>query len=548
MADSSGSPEAEPGADGSHDAEEAVEAAPGAAPEAPRWAGPLAGAVAGALGGALGGAIGVTLAPVSVLGGVAAVTVAASGALVTRAFRHQEAPNEATDEISESRPGLVTEGADAGYQEQTVSPVIPVIPASPASPSPESPYESYADGLLGERSLMERLRLLQRLHDKRDEAGLQLCATEGFAWLGAGTSGCFLRQVGEQREVFFLGSEADFQSRPEAFTNCWLHTNARIQLQPLNAVICPEDTIRRGHVHTGFQNSYLSIAEELLEALHDSPGAVCVIGYSLGGALATLAALHLCCSGFTQIDLITFGSPRVGNEIFRDCFTDTCVRPSHVRVARYVNTLDIVPHVPFNPDDLDSSRQGQLWRRVEEALTIPQQQLTSSELHGNYVHVVPGTLLDGLSSSVAGVVSRLASMAAEYERLQMAAAVPMELVAEHGLAKYISSLQEASKPAWLCLSNRILAVSSPVHNALLQLRSREASSVATSSTWGFAMASAEATSSGIVAGLLLPQLVQDQTCLLVTQVLEIHLVPHRSSKLQKPDLDGVGIFGKLSKS
>ena len=348
---------------------------------------------------------------------------------------------------------------------------------------------------------MERLRLLQQLHNRRDEASLQqMCATEGLAWLGANSMGCFVRRHGEQSEVFFLGSEADFQSRPEEFTSCWLHTNARIQLQPLDAAIC-HDMIPGAHVHTGFQSSYLSIADELLGALREATGPLCIVGYSLGGALGTLAALQLCCRGFTQIDLITFGSPRVGNESFRDCFTERCLRPNYVRMARYVNTLDIVPHVPFNPEDVDSTRQGQLWRRVEEALTIPQQQLTggSSSDHGNYVHVVPPTVLDGLSSSVAGVVSRLASIAAESERLRMAAAVPIEIVAEHGLSKYVCTLQEASRPAWLCLSNRLLAAGSPMHNALLEFQARRVqNSVAVNPSWGIAMASgaAEATICG----------------------------------------------------
>ena len=266
-----------------------------------------------------------------------------------------------------------------------------------------------------------------------------------------------LRQVGELREVFFLGSEADFQSRPEAFTTCWLHTNAQIQLQPLDVLICPEATIPRGHVHTGFQTSYLSIADELLEALQESSGPVCLMGYSLGGALATLAAVHLCCSGFTQIDLITFGSPRVGNEVFRDCFTDRCVRPNYVRVARYVNTLDIVPHVPFNAEDVDSTRQGQLWRRLEEALTIPQQQLAGSSSSYGRLCACGAWNSSGRPFEQCGwSCVALGNMAAESERLRVAAAVPLELVAEHGLNKYLSTLQEASKPAWLCLSNRLL--------------------------------------------------------------------------------------------
>ena len=483
------------------EAGEALPLASEALPEArPGWTAPLVGAV----GGAIGGALGVTLvASAGVLGGVAAV--AAGGALVTRAWRNNG--GEAVEMEGEEVVTNVPEESIANDPNDSND-----LPQSQSHQSPRHrESQSYAEGLLMERSLMERLRLLQQLHNRRDEASLQqMCANEGLVWLGANSMGCFVRH-GEQSEVFFLGSEADFQSRPEEFTSCWLHTNARIQLQPLDATICHD--IPGAHVHTGFQSSYLSIADELLGALREATGPLCIVGYSLGGALGTLAALQLCCRGFTQIDLITFGSPRVGNEIFRDCFTERCLRPNYVRVARYVNTLDIVPHVPFNPEDVDSTREGQLWRRVEEALTIPQQQLTggSSSDHGNYVHVVPPTVLDGLSSSVAGVVSRLASIAAESERLRMAAAVPIEIVAEHGLSKYVCTLQEASRPAWLCLSNRLLAAGSPMHNALLEFQARRVqNSVAvnpSNPSWGIAMASgaAEATSAGI-AGLLLPQL------------------------------------------
>lgn len=480
----------------------------------PSWTGPLVFAAASTAGGALGAAL---VLSGGVLGGVAAV--AAGGALVSGAWRHNS--GEAVEMEGEEVQVTNVQVTNVPQEAIANDPNDPNGPNGsngsndlPQNQSHQSPHgerlQSYAEGLLMERSLVERLRLLQQLHNSRDEASLQqMCATEGLAWLGTNSMGCFVRRHGEQSEVFFLGSEADFQSRPEEFTSCWLHTNARIQLQPLDAAIC-HDMIPGAHVHTGFQSSYLSIADELLGALREATGPLCIVGYSLGGALGTLAALQLCCRGFTQIDLITFGSPRVGNESFRDCFTERCLRPNYVRMARYVNTLDIVPHVPFNPEDVDSTRQGQLWRRVEEALTIPQQQLTggSSSDHGNYVHVVPPTVLDGLSSSVAGVVSRLASIAAESERLRMAAAVPIEIVAEHGLSKYVCTLQEASRPAWLCLSNRLLAAGSPMHNALLEFQARRVqNSVAVNPSWGIAMASgaAEATSAGI-AGLLLPQL------------------------------------------
>ena len=150
-------------------------------PEAPpRWAAPLAGAVAGGLGGAIGSAISVSLAPVTVLAGVA-VTVAAGGALVTRALRQTEASSAESTAVPET-PANASELQPLG---DGVDRSVPASPGNsvvgsegyqeaPSQSNPEGqPLQSYADGLLGERSLMERLRLLLRLHDKRDEAALQ---------------------------------------------------------------------------------------------------------------------------------------------------------------------------------------------------------------------------------------------------------------------------------------------------------------------------------------------------------------------------------------
>ena len=325
--------------------------------------------------------------------------------------------------------------------------------------------------------------------------------------VGAGRAVCFVRESSNgSSEVFFLGSEADFQNRPEAFAECWLQTNARFQLQPLDTSISPEENDERGHVHTGFQASYLLLADELLERLQGFSRRVCILGYSLGGALGTLAALHLSCNGFTDIDLVTFGSPRVGNEQFRSFFRDMWQR-NRMRVARYVNTLDIVPHVPFNPEDaLDSNRPGRLWRRLEEILASQQQFIAGTE-HGNYVHVTPATVLDGLSTSVAGVVSRLASLA-ESEILPMVAALPVEYIAEHALSNYLRTLEEAPRPAWLCLSNRLLDSNSPVRMALRQIPWPNGSSRSLNSASAMsAGAMAEATATGVgIAGLLLPQL------------------------------------------
>ncbi|KAH7291054.1 hypothetical protein KP509_30G074700 [Ceratopteris richardii] len=76
------------------------------------------------------------------------------------------------------------------------------------------------------------------------------------------------------------------------------------------------------------------------------PWQVYVTGHSLGGALATLAALELSTTKMSSQQLINismynFGSPRVGNKKFADRYNEI-VKDSW----RVVNHLDIIPNVP----------------------------------------------------------------------------------------------------------------------------------------------------------------------------------------------------------
>jgi len=69
-------------------------------------------------------------------------------------------------------------------------------------------------------------------------------------------------------------------------------------------------------------------------------------GHSLGGAMATLAAVR--CSRLHNTPqpsgLYTFGSPKVGNRAFASFAKELCI-PG----ARWVNNVDIVTRVPFWP-------------------------------------------------------------------------------------------------------------------------------------------------------------------------------------------------------
>ncbi|KAI0216775.1 hypothetical protein L0F63_005269 [Massospora cicadina] len=102
-------------------------------------------------------------------------------------------------------------------------------------------------------------------------------------------------------------------------------------------------------VHSGFLNAMESLAPQFMGALkqlHSSEYRnykVGVTGHSLGGAMASLAAIkirdifHM---PWSHIQLYTFGQPRTGNRIFARWFD---AQP--LTVARVVNYNDFVPHV-----------------------------------------------------------------------------------------------------------------------------------------------------------------------------------------------------------
>ena len=95
------------------------------------------------------------------------------------------------------------------------------------------------------------------------------------------------------------------------------------------------DWPRGGRVHRGFKKAYESVVGEISAWLERSAaGSVVATGHSLGAALATLLA-----SDHPEADLVTFGSPRVGDAAFAETFLGR-------RVRRYVDCTDAVTVVP----------------------------------------------------------------------------------------------------------------------------------------------------------------------------------------------------------
>lgn len=99
-------------------------------------------------------------------------------------------------------------------------------------------------------------------------------------------------------------------------------------------------------VHQGFYNAFQGVQgyvkndiQNLLAA--HSNAKIWITGFSLGGALATVAALDIK-SIFGHVDeFYSFGQPRVGNEAFASYFSSQI--STRYRVIHYA---DIVPHLP----------------------------------------------------------------------------------------------------------------------------------------------------------------------------------------------------------
>ena len=92
-----------------------------------------------------------------------------------------------------------------------------------------------------------------------------------------------------------------------------------------------------GKVHRGFKEALEEVWPDLLpyvRKLHNKGCKIWITGHSLGGALATLFASRY---GNAQ-GVYTFGSPRLGNEVFKENFD--------AKIYRVVNNHDIVPRVP----------------------------------------------------------------------------------------------------------------------------------------------------------------------------------------------------------
>ena len=105
----------------------------------------------------------------------------------------------------------------------------------------------------------------------------------------------------------------------------------------VNVDIWLTDWQQGGKVHRGFKKALDEVWPDLLPRiikLHSKGRKIWVTGHSLGGALATLFA-----GRYGNVHgVYIFGSPRVGDDVFKENFRQ--------KIYRIVNNDDIVPRVP----------------------------------------------------------------------------------------------------------------------------------------------------------------------------------------------------------
>jgi triacylglycerol lipase len=99
-----------------------------------------------------------------------------------------------------------------------------------------------------------------------------------------------------------------------------------------------------GKVHEGFSELYMTFNGALLTALKaHAAGNVYVAGHSLGAALATLAAIDIRENLKATLSAVyTYGSPRVGNDVFSAQYNAALGN----KTCRMMNSSDLVPEIP----------------------------------------------------------------------------------------------------------------------------------------------------------------------------------------------------------
>lgn len=140
-----------------------------------------------------------------------------------------------------------------------------------------------------------------------------------------GAQGVAFKLTKDSAVVAFRGTEPDEWSDVIADIKTW-----------------PSESETQGSVHTGFKNEldkiYTNVLKWIRSRAVNKQTPIFVTGHSLGAAMATIFTSRLFQLGY-NVQLYTFGSPRVGDKKWTEQFKDI---PSY----RFVNNNDIVTNLP----------------------------------------------------------------------------------------------------------------------------------------------------------------------------------------------------------
>lgn len=93
-------------------------------------------------------------------------------------------------------------------------------------------------------------------------------------------------------------------------------------------------------IHKGFYSGYLSIKENVLK-LAETDLDLVVCGHSQGGSIASIAAVDINFSKDKDVELVTFGTPAVGNKEWQESAN------KRIKSYNYRNKYDIVPYLLY---------------------------------------------------------------------------------------------------------------------------------------------------------------------------------------------------------
>jgi predicted lipase len=176
---------------------------------------------------------------------------------------------------------------------------------------------------------------------------------------------CAILSEGSGIIIVFRGSESsfdwetDFDTQPERAEFDDKVIRSKIVADQEKVYPYAGESRSGALMHRGFVRAYFSVRDQIHDYVrtHDISN-VTVTGHSLGGALATLCAVDIQYnfSDKVSIEAYTFGSPKVGNDGFRESYNQR-VPNSY----RFVQGMDIVPELP---------RWWQGYRHVDTELRI----------------------------------------------------------------------------------------------------------------------------------------------------------------------------------